>query len=142
MAESAHAGRGLLHPATILLLVWTTALLVVSCGGNDRRTPTDLVQAYVAAAASGRERELLELIPADFNASREVAEKIQLWRGADIAAVQIESEPNPVSPYLIHVRLSAPTVRDEIDVQQFGDRWYVMLGKKRGFSPGPTAATR
>jgi hypothetical protein len=126
-------------------LVFLVAILVSACGQNGGATsPTSAAEAYLGALGAHDAAALRRIAPPDFDSEQAVTEKIDKYARVDIGRLRREYVPHDVTPNIVTVRITAdsPTFEDIIQVQRFGNAWYVLLGKLRGYTPGPTSQTR
>lgn len=130
-----------MRSAVALLIV----LLTVACAGaSGASSASAAVDAYLAALSARDAPALRQLVPPDFDAGVAIAEKLDKYAGVDVASLRRSYVPHSVTPNIVEVAIRAemPPFEDLISVQRFGRSWYVVLGRMRGFIPGPTTGTR
>lgn len=130
-----------MRSAVALLIV----LLTVACSGaSGASSVSAAVDAYLAALNARDPAALRQLAPPDFDAEVAIAEKLDKYAGVDLASLRRSYFPHSVTPNIVEVAIRAemPPFEDLISIQRFGRSWYVVIGRMRGFTPGPTTGTR
>lgn len=138
-------GSGWSHRRAALVLIAglvLVTLIVVRIGSEPRglSSAEEVGTAYVAAARSQDRAALQRLTPADFEARAAIEEKIQLYRGLGARPVSVRYLPPDVTPNVVATIVEADGLRDQIAIQRFGSRWYLMIGQLQNQHPGPPTA--
>lgn len=129
----------------LLPLVITIALLSCDLSASGAPTATDAADAYVAALQSRDAEALRRTAPPDFDTEAAAAEKLAKYAGIDLGAIARAYIPDEMTPNIVTVRFTVatvPTFGDSVSLQRFGNRWYVMLGRVRGYTPSTTTGPR
>jgi hypothetical protein len=127
------------------MLVLVASILVIGCGpSGGAPSATSAVDAYLRALGSNDPTALRRVAPPDFDSEQAIAEKIDKYARIEVGRLRQEYVPHDVTPNIVTVRITADPLsfEDIIQVQRFGTTWYVLLGKLRGYTPGPTSQTR
>lgn len=132
-------------PTTQLAAAWLVALMCVACaepgGASSASAAAD---AYLAGLSARDAAAIRRIVPPDFDAEQAIAEKLEKYAGVDVGSLRRDYVPNDITPNHVKVVITAdtPGFEDVIHVERRGRKWYVSLGRLRGFTPGPTAQIR
>jgi hypothetical protein len=135
----------LIAPIAPLAAACLVAILGVACAEQGGASSASAVaDAYLAGLAAHDPAAIRRVVPPDFDAEQAIAEKLAKYEGVNVGSLRRDYVPNDITPNHVKVVITAdtPAFEDVVHVMRQGRRWYVSLGRLRGFTPGPTAQIR
>lgn len=120
-------------------------MLVITCGEQGGAPSSSAAaDAYLAALGARDLAAMRRIVPPDFDAEQAIAEKLDKYAGIDVGSLRRQYVPNDITPKFVQVVITAdtPAFEDVIHVMRLGRKWFVSLGRLRGFTPGPTTQIR
>lgn len=89
-------------------------------------SPEGVATTYVAAAQRGDSLRIRWLMTTEQEDLGPIQERIERYGAARGQTFGVAYEPHPIASYFVTARITGDGFADEIRIQQFGTRWYLI----------------